>query len=289
VHFAKYIQRAFLQRWNLLLFCGTAAFAILSPLCETLLPLVFAGELGYLGFIGTHPKFQAYVDAQDAAAARSQGTATSQQVLDRITHALPPELMARFEKLRSQCAELRQIAAELKAAGKDSPEATLDDFQLVGLDRLLWIYLRLLYTQHSLARFLKKTTSEEIQRDIQQLEDRLKSVSADSVDPQTQRVRKALADNLETSRLRLANLAKARDNYELVQLEIDRLENKIRSLSELAVNRQEPDFVSEQVDQVAASMLDTERTMNELKFVTGIDAIDESPPELLRGKVAVRQ
>ena len=289
MHFAKYIQRAFLQRWNLLLFCGTAAFAILSPLCETLLPLVFAGELGYLGFIGTHPKFQAYVDAQDAAAARSQGTATSQQVLDRITHALPPELMARFEKLRSQCAELRQIAAELKAAGKDSPEATLDDFQLVGLDRLLWIYLRLLYTQHSLARFLKKTTSEEIQRDIQQLEDRLKSVSADSVDPQTQRVRKALADNLETSRLRLANLAKARDNYELVQLEIDRLENKIRSLSELAVNRQEPDFVSEQVDQVAASMLDTERTMNELKFVTGIDAIDESPPELLRGKVAVRQ
>ena len=289
MHFGKYIQRAFLQRWNLLLFCGTAAFAILSPLRETLLPLVFAGELGYLGFIGTHPKFQAYVDAQDAAAARSQGTATSQQVLDRITHALPPELMARFEKLRSQCAELRQIAAELKAAGKDSPEATLDDFQLVGLDRLLWIYLRLLYTQHSLARFLKKTTSEEIQRDIQQLEDRLKSVSADSVDPQTQRVRKALADNLETSRLRLSNLAKARDNYELVQLEIDRLENKIRSLSELAVNRQEPDFVSEQVDQVAASMLDTERTMNELKFVTGIDAIDESPPELLRGKVALRQ
>lgn len=289
MHFGKYIKRAFLARWNLLLFCGAAAFAVLSPLRETLLPLVLAGELGYLGFIGTHPKFQSYVDAQEAAAARTQGAATSQQVLDRITRALPPELLSRFEKLRAQCAELRQIAAELKAAGKDSPEAALDDFQLVGLDRLLWIYLRLLYTQHSLARFLKKTTSEEIQRDIQQLEDRLKAVAADSADPQAQRVRKALADNLETSRLRLANLAKARDNYELVQLEIDRLENKIRSLSEMAVNRQEPDFVSEQVDQVAASMLDTERTMNELKFVTGIDSVDETPPELLRGKVAVRQ
>ena len=101
-------------------------------------------------------------------------------------------------------------------------------------------------------------------------------------DDQQQRVRKALEDNLQTSRDRLANLQRARDNFDLVKLEIDRLENKIRSLSELAVNRQEPDYISGQVDQVAASMLETEKTMNELQFVTGLDTVDEAP-ELLQG------
>ena len=98
---------------------------------------------------------------------------------------------------------------------------------------------------------------------------------------------KAVQDNLLTVRDRLTNLQKARDNLELVKLEIDRLENKIQSLSELAVNRQEPNFISGQVDQVAASMLDTEKTMNELQFVTGLDTVDDTP-ELLRGDLSLR-
>ena len=76
-----------------------------------------------------------------------------------------------------------------------------------------------------------------------------------------------------------------RANYDLVKLEIDRLENKIRSLSELAVNRQEPDYISGQVDQVAASMLETEKTMNELQFVTGLESVDEAP-SLLQNEIS---
>jgi hypothetical protein len=82
-------------------------------------------------------------------------------------------------------------------------------------------------------------------------------------------------------------LQRARDNFDLVKLEIDRLENKIQSLSELAVNRQEPDYISGQVDQVAASMLETENTMNELRFVTGLDTVDEAPA-LMQGDVVKR-
>jgi hypothetical protein len=153
---------------------------------------------------------------------------------------------------------------------------------LAGLDRLLWIYLRLLFTQNSMEQFMQKTKEDQIQADIQNLENRLKGVADETANPQRQKVRKALEDNLETSRARLANFQKARDNYELVKLEIDRLENKIRSLSELAVNRQEPDFISGQVDQVAESMVETERTMGELQFVTGLQTTDEAVPEMLR-------
>ena len=53
------------------------------------------------------------------------------------------------------------------------------------------------------------------------------------------------------------------------------------------MNRQEPDFISGQVDQVASSMLETEKTMNELQFVTGLDTVDDAP-ELLRGDLDPR-
>jgi hypothetical protein len=166
----------------------------------------------------------------------------------------------------------------------------LDNMQAAGLDRLLWIYLRLLYTQFSLARFLQKTNSDQIAADIQKMELRLKQLPTSTTpqnaqeaesDSRIQRMQKTLEDSLQTSRDRLANLTKAKENYQLIQLEIERLENKIRSLSEVAVNRQEPNFISTEVDHVASSMMDTEKTMNDLQFATGLDNFDDQTPQLL--------
>lgn len=282
----KYFKSAFLHHWNLLAFVGAAGFTLLSPIPGALLPLVAAAEIAYVGMLGTHPKYQRYVDAQAAKNARNASSLNNQQALQQMTKTLPRDSLARFEKLRTQCIELRQIAAELHHPGKGTVDATLDDFQMSGLDRLLWIYLRLLYTQFALARFLQRTNRDEIQQAIVQLEKKLGAAApAADANPQAQRVHKALQDNLETSRDRLTNWNKAMDNYELVKLELDRLENKIRSLSEMAVNRQEPDFISGQVDQVASSMVETERTMNDLQFATGLETLHDEPPEMLRAKV----
>ncbi len=286
VGLGKYFKTAFLFHWNLLALGAAAGFTLLSPIPGVLLPLVAAAEVAYLGMLGSHPKYQKYVDAQSAKAARSASSHENEQALERITKSLPRESLARFEKLRAQCAELQQIAAELRHPGQRPMAETLDDFQMSGLDRLLWIYLRLLYTQFALARFLQRTNRDQIRQDIGVLEKRLAAAGTDDKSPQAQRVRKALQDNLDTSRQRLDNVNKAADNYELVRLELDRLENKIRSLSEMAVNRQEPDFISGQVDQVASSMVETERTMNELQFATGLETLHDEPPELLRAKVA---
>lgn len=277
----KYFKTAFLNHWNLLAFAAGTAFGLISGAPDVVLPLVLAGEVGYLGLLGTHPKFRAYVDAQEAKETRQENTQTAQRMLARIVASLPRDLLQRYESLRSRCAELRTIAQELKQPGMAADDLPLEGLQLAGLDRLLWIYLRLLYTQFALSRFLEKTREDEIQGDVKRLEERLGKLAADT-NPQTARVRKALEDNLQTSRARLENFQKARDNHQLVQLEIERLENKIRSLSEMAVNRQEPEFISSQVDSVASSMLETEQTMNELKFATGLDPIGEDTPPLLQ-------
>jgi hypothetical protein len=285
LRFGKYIQTAFMNRWNLLWFLGAGAFALLTPVPDVVLAIAAAAEITYLGLLGTHPKFQAYVDAQEAQQARAASSVSTQQALERITRALPKELLDRFLALKARCLELQQIAAELKQTSHDASPLPLEHYQIAGLDRLLWIHLRLLFTQFALYKFLKQTSEEQIQADIKRLETRLAVVAEQPVSDQDQRVRKALEDNLQTSRDRLSNLQRARGNFDLVKLEIDRLENKIRSLSELAVNRQEPDYISGQVDQVAASMMETEKTMNELQFVTGLEGVDEAP-SLLQSEVA---
>jgi len=283
VRFGNYIKTAFLNQWNLLAFLGAAAFGVVSGAPDIVLPLVAAGEVAYLGLLATHPKFQKYVDAQQAKAARTTASVAAERALERITKSLPRESLDRFHALRTRCLELQQIAHELKHPGKLPAQLPFEDFQADSLDRLLWIHLRLLYTEFALQRFLRKTSEKQIQEDIESAEARLARIPADTQSAQQQRIRKALDDNLQTLRDRLANLQKARDNYELVKLEIERLENKIRSVSELAVNRHEPDYISGQVDQVAASMLETEKTMNELRFATGLETVEETP-DLLRDR-----
>jgi hypothetical protein len=117
---------------------------------------------------------------------------------------------------------------------------------------------------------------------MERITNRLSMVREDDDSKHAQNMRRTLQDNLETCRQRLANYEKARANHEFVDLEIDRLENKIKSVAELAVNRREHDFISTQVDDVADSMIETEKTIAELDFATGFNEVEGEVPQLLR-------
>ena len=278
----KYLKAAFKNHWNLLGFLGGTVFAFLTGRPDVALPLVAAAELTYLGLLGTHPRFQAYVDAQEAKSKRKSKRETAEEALRRITRALPAESLARYKLVKAQVNDLRDIARDLHASGRTGGGARpFENLQLKGLDRLLWVFLRLLYSEYALGRFLDHTSERAIRDDIERIEKRLSKYAAEEANPRKVKARKALEDNLQTSQSRLANFLKARENHELVQLEIDRLENKIRTISEMAVNRQEPDFITSQVDSVASSMLETEETMQELDFATGLGSLDETVPELI--------
>ncbi len=68
----KYIKKAFLFHWNLLAFAGGMGFAFLSGHPDVFAPVVLAAETAYLGFLGTHPRFQRHVDAQEHKATRAR-------------------------------------------------------------------------------------------------------------------------------------------------------------------------------------------------------------------------
>jgi hypothetical protein len=63
-----------------------------------------------------------------------------------------------------------------------------------------------------------------------------------------------------------------------VSVELDRIEEKIQALAEVAVNRQDPDFLSSQVDSAADSMRQTEKAVSELQHLTGLaDQLQDAP------------
>ena len=78
--------------------------------------------------------------------------------------------------------------------------------------------------------------------DKSKLEKRMQEIKEDDVSSRAIKLRRALQDNLDTIQARIDNYKRAEENFEFVELEINRLEHKIQSLAELAVNRQEPEL-----------------------------------------------
>ncbi len=278
----KYVRSAFQIRWNLLSLFGGVGFSILSGRPDIALPLVVAAEVGFLTMLATHPKFQRAMDAQDAAVERDKNSQSANVVLRQILKQLPAPFLTRYERLRTSCRDMRQIADDLQQSGTLESGQPLESFQLAGLDRLMWIFLRLMFTQFSLGKFLERTKRDRIVSDIEQAQTRLSEIPLTDESPHAQKMRRTLQDNVQTCEERLANFEKANANYEFVGHEINRLENKIKSLAELGVNRQEPDYISSQVDTVARSLLDTEKTMNDLHFATGLAPFNDETPDLIQ-------
>jgi hypothetical protein len=278
VGLGKYIKKAFLYHWNLLAFLGGMGFALLSGHPDVAVPLVLAGETAYLGFLGTHPRFQHYVDAQENKVARARA---QEEAFERLIRALPPSRVRRFEALRDRCLELRQIAARLQDPGAPASVSALDEIQLGDLNRLLWIYLRMLFTQYTLEQFFERTSADQLQAEIRRVEDRLRRLEQEPKSDARTRIRQSLQANLETARSRLDNFEKARDNHEMLQAEIGNLEAKIQSITEMAINRGETASITGQVEQIAEGLVRTERSIGELGFDTGSEMFGAAVPDLL--------
>jgi hypothetical protein len=283
-----YLKEAFLFRWNLLFFLGGAAAASLTPLAGVLLPLVAAGELAYLAGLVSVPRFRAAIDAkvhaQDAPPDTVAATAAVPSLpplppvtLITMLGNLPADARARFERLRARCLEMRGIAAGVHGAAGNS-EGGPEDLRTPGLDRLLWLFLRLLVSKAALDRFLATMNATDI---TTRLTDLRKSLGQAQQAGGDERIAKSLQDSIAMGELRLENHDRAKKNAEFVSIELDRIEGKIQALAEMSVNRQDPDFLSSQVDSAAESMRQTEKAVSELQHLTGVADQLEEPPAIL--------
>jgi hypothetical protein len=274
-----YLKEAFFFRWNLLFFLGGMAGAALAPMSAVLVPLVAAGELTYLTGLLSIPRFRAAVDAKVHSARGKElvpAAPQTTQALVTMLASLPPDARRRFERLHGRCVEMRAIAVGVRGAAADQG-ATAAETWTPGLDRLLWLFLRLLLSNAALDRFLATMNQQEIAARLEQLRKDL--VAAQSAGDE--RIVKSLQDAVATADLRLDNFDRAKKNAQFVAIELDRIEGKIQTLAEMAVNRQDPDFLSSQVDSAAESMRQTEKAVSELQHLTGLAEQLHEPPPIL--------
>lgn len=275
------LKEAFLFRWNLLLFFGGVGIAVLSPWPDALLPIMAAGEIAYLTGLTSIPRFRTAIEAKLAAQARARTTRAdaapnAQHSLEVLLKNLPPAALKRFLSLRQRCSEMRAIASGMRGHTGASDESA-DSIRTPALDRLLFLFLRLLVTQAALDRFLKVTSEEELAARATDVRTRLATAQQGG----DERVARSLQDSLADAELRLENYRKSIKDAQFVAVELDRIETKIQALVEMGVSRQDPDMLSHQVTAAAESMQHTEEAVNQLQHLTGLADQLEEPPAIL--------
>ena len=277
-----YLRHAFLYHWNLLLFLGGAALSVMSPWPDALLPIIGGLELAYLTGLLAIPRFRTAIDAKVANAARERGSdpasrLSAEQSLQQMIDALPDGSRHRFLALRRRCFEMREIASGVRGQARDSDTAA-DSIRTPALDRLLFLFLRLLVSQNGLDRFLRSTSEQELMLRLEDVRTRLKAAQAVDAARQDERMIRSLQDSVADHELRLDNYRKSAKDAEFVGIELDRIETKIQALIEMGVSSQDPDALSHQVTAAADSMHQTEAAVNRLQHLTGLaDEFAEAP------------
>ncbi|HLL21733.1 MAG TPA: hypothetical protein VK427_06365 [Kofleriaceae bacterium] len=286
----RYLKEAFAFRWNLLVFGGAAAAAIVSGHADVALPLVAAAEVTYLAGLATLPRFQAAIDAKarseqpggfsgvrDPNRREDNPQAARDRILE-VLKSLTEDRRSRFLRLRARCVEMSRIANAVRGETRDASGAS-SELRTPALDRLLWVFLRLLLSEQAIARFLQATDEAAIEKSITDLQGRRKK-RADSVGEANQaddRIIRSLDDSITTAMARKENLDKAKNNAEFVATELDRLENKIAAVTEMAVAHSDPDEMSSRIDAISEGISQTEQTIRDLQQITGVTDPDTAP------------
>lgn len=280
-----YVKHAFLYHWNLLFFVGGVVASAMSPAPSAFIPILTGLEIAYLTGLSSIPRFRTAIDAKVAASKRRQalgprGDEDAQQSLERLLGTLPPNSLRRFLALRNRCFEMRSIASGVRGHTATTEDSS-DNIRTPSLDRLLFLFLKLLVTQNGLSRFLESTSEKELASRVDDVKIRLAAAEKDKDD----RVANSLKDSLADAELRLENYRKSAKDAEFVDVELDRIETKIQALIEMGVSRQDPEYLSTQVSAAAESMQHTEDAVNQLQHLSGLaDQLDE-PPAILEADI----
>jgi len=284
VSFGRYIKSAFKNRWNLLFFGAGLLIALMSGRADVVLPMVAAGEILYLGLLSTNARYQRLTDARLLG---DESAVTAQMMrarFEKLYAGLPPNECQMFDGLRMRCLVLANLATPDAKDKSQNAVGQLAQAQLASVNKLLWVYLKLLHTKITLDSFFWQvdpreldTTEQEARRLFAQLPS-----GSDGESPMNRKKRKSIEDTLATVEARRDNLRKARENQEYVSLEIRRIEAKLTGIAELAVNRHNPGMLTDDIDIVASSIEATEEAIGELHSLTGLTVDDDvMAPEIL--------
>lgn len=258
---------------------GVGLFAVLGLVSPGFLLLGAGLEFGYLYMLATNPRFQRLVDAL-----RMQKTQRQWQLkLDNAVSALSDEDRQRYRMLEQRC---RSILLQQQGTNPASLRA-----QGEGLGRLLWIYVKLLYTRQSIRRVLKEaepsrrapgSETEPAKDEKGSIESRIRALHGRLEKKDLgEELRKSLAGQIEILQQRQAKQREGADKLAFVEAELDRIQQQAELIREQAVLSADPETVSQRIDDIAATLGGTTNWILEQQQLYGkVEDLLEEPPSL---------
>jgi len=271
VGFWDYVRAAFVARPIGMLvppnWIGLSVFALLGLLNSGFL-LVGAGlELAYLYLLTSNPRFQRLVGAERLQRVQQQWKSRLNAILSRLGKADRERYLALEERCRS-ILELQgsEDAAGLRAQGE-------------GLGRLLWIYVKLLFTRQSIAEVRRESAvsegrSSDLNKRIAQIQAQLSS------DKITDDLRKSLTGQVEILQQRRQKQQEGDEKLAFLESELTRVQEQVELIREQAVLATDSETISQRIDQIAATLGGTTRWIREQQQIYGQmeDILAEPPP-----------
>lgn len=278
--FGAMIKRAFKWHWHLLGLGAGVAFGLLSGRPDVMLPIVAAGEMAYLGFLGTNARFQnvlkgEQLQKQQGAFAAGAKQDTSRR-LQELMNFLSPADVQRFQALRDRCSELIRLQNRMRAERGLSTSGA-DSFQTESLDKLLWLFLKLLHHKTGIDRFLYSTDRDQLALDLAAAKQQLEAATAGA---RSERLIESLRENADTIGQRIRNYDEAVENSDLIRAELDKTEQKITHICEVGMTSNDATDLSARIDGVTNSIATSERALDGLDLAD-ILGDDLSPPPLI--------
>lgn len=271
------LKRAFKWHWNLLALGAGVVFAFVSKQPDLVLPIVAAGEIAYLGFLGMNGRFQNVLKAEEIEAGNQRRSdkapfAAQAQRLQDLLGFLSPEDVTRFNSLRQRCTELTQLQKRMK--GDKNPMLDMSSFRTESLDKLLWLFLKLLHHKSGIDRFLGTTQHDRIAKQLLEAERQVEKAREDG---RAERLIQSLDESRETLRQRIENYTQSVENRELVMAELNKTEQKIRHICEVGMTTTDASDLSVQIDTITSSVAASESAISDLN-IGGLLDDDITPP-----------
>lgn len=168
-------------------------------------------EAAYLASLVTHPRFQRLVDARG----RGQMAAEAEQSRQELIRSLDLPSRQRLITLEGKRGRILDLARESQA-GDFELESARD-----ALNRLLWIYLKLLVARRQLAATRTQANEADLQRKAADLERGLASGSLPAA------LRDSQTATLKILRQRLENLERCDESLQQVDSDLARVEAQV--------------------------------------------------------------
>jgi hypothetical protein len=190
---------------------AAAGFAILG-FGEPAFWLLGAGlEAAYLATVASHPRFQRLVDAQ----LRSRSSGDAEEGRQELIRNLEPEARQRLALVEEKRRRILQLARE--SPGQDFELESQRD----ALDRMVWIYLKLLVARHALEASQRHAAEAGLKEKIAELERELGESDAAPA------LRESRAATLKILRQRAGNLERFEQTLQQIDSDLARIEAQV--------------------------------------------------------------